>query len=111
MKKIVLLVSPLLLLVGCQENGSAVREGVREGVEAPSRYVGANIRAQQQAQVTAALNSVNGAVRMFHTTEGRYPQSLNELVQRNYLATLPDLPRGVSYAYDARTGQVSVSGY
>jgi hypothetical protein len=111
MKKISLFFLPLLLLVGCQDNGGAAREGAREAVDAPSRYLGANVRAQQQAQVTTAVNSVTGAVRMFQTQEGRYPQNLNELVQKNYLSAIPALPQGASFRYNAQTGEVAVDGY
>jgi hypothetical protein len=110
---------PLLALAvvffsGCGENAPTaqeVREGAREGVEAPTRYVGANIRAQQQAQVTSATTTVNSAIRMFQAAEGRNPRDLNELIQAGYLGTLPELPRGASFHYTAQTGAVTVVGY
>jgi hypothetical protein len=112
MKPISLLLLSCLLLVGCQENGGTrgqeAREGMRDAVNAPADYVTANVRAQQQAQTTTALNSVNGAIRMFQVSEGRNPSNLNELVQQNYLPALPELPRGAVYRYDPQTGQASV---
>lgn len=110
MKKIAFFCLPLFLLVGCEENGSA-REGAREAAEAPSRYLGANVRAKQQAEVTAAVSSVENAVRMFQVSEERYPRSLDELVQENYLPAMPSLPEGVSLDYNPQTGEVAVEGY
>lgn len=115
MKKTCLFFLPLVILAGCEENGGAssqeIREGARDAVNAPADYVGANVRAKQQAEVTTAMSSVNNAVRMFEAAEGRKPNSLNELVEERYLPGLPTLPKGASFNYDAQTGQVAVEGY
>jgi len=115
MKKWSLFFLPLLILTGCQENGGTnaqqLREGAREAIDAPADYLGANVRAQHQAQVTSAKTSVEGAVRMFQASEGRYPRNLDELVTEKYLSAIPQLPRGASFNYNAQTGQVTVAGY
>lgn len=113
-RKFCLFFLPLLATLGCQEKGDTsreeAREGVRDAINAPADYVGANIRAGQQAQVTTATTSVNSAIRMFQAQEGRNPRSLNELVEEGYLPAIPDLPRGASFEYDAETGEATVSG-
>lgn len=106
MKKLSLLILPLIAFTGCDENGAA-----REAVDAPSDYVGANVRAQQQAQVTSATSTVNSAIRMFAATEGRNPRDLNELRDEGYLERLPDLPRDASFDYNPQTGELGVTGY
>lgn len=115
MKKFSLLFLPLVFLVGCERTGGTsaqeIKEGAREAVNAPADYVGANVRAKHQAEVTTATSSVNNAVRMFQVAEGRFPNSLNELVQEDYLPAMPTLPRGASFNYDAQTGAVTVEGY
>lgn len=113
MKKFSLLLLPLIALLGCQENnnGGGAREAAGEAINAPSDYVGANVRAQQQAQVTSATTTVNNAIRMFNAAEGRNPNSLNELTETGYLTSLPQLPRGASYNYNPQTGQLTIDGY
>lgn len=117
MKKIGLFFFPLFIFAGCQQQGGdtsdtngTAGEAAREAVEAPSRYLGANVKAKQQAEVTTALGSVRNAVRMFQATEGRFPRSLNELVEEDFLPALPSLPSGSSYSYNSQTGEVTVTG-
>lgn len=113
MKKLYLFLLPALCLIstGCEKAKENLEQGASEAVNAPTDYLRANVRAKQQAEVTTALSSVNNAVRMFQASEGRAPKSLNELISEGYMPALPALPSGVSYKYDARTGQVSVDGY
>lgn len=77
-------------------------------VNAPSSYAGALGRAQTLAAKTADLSSVTEAIRMFHVEKGRFPKTLNELVQDKYLPRLPAAPAGTKYSYDPNTGQVKV---
>lgn len=112
MKKSLLLLLPLFLFAACEQaTREEVKEGAREAVNAPSDYVGANVRAKKQAEVTTATSSVNNAIRMFQASEGRLPKSLDELVAEDYLPALPSLPTGASFKYNAQTGQVTVDGY
>lgn len=105
---------PFLVLAACQDNGNTsreeVREGAREAVDAPANYLSANLRAQQQAQATTAVATVNNAIRLFQASEGRNPHSLEELQETGYLPAVPDLPRDASFRYDAQTGEVSIEG-
>jgi hypothetical protein len=115
MKKLSLILLPLVLTVGCQESGSngggGAREAAGEAVNAPTRYIDANVRARHQAQVTTATSSINSAIRMFVVAEGRNPSSLAELLESGYMSQLPELPSGASYSYSAQTGQVTILGY
>lgn len=115
MKKLSLILLPLILTVGCQESGSngggGAREAAGEAVNAPTRYIDANVRAPHQAQVTTATSSINSAIRMFVVAEGRNPSSLAELLESGYMSQLPELPSGASYSYSAQTGQVTILGY
>ena len=103
-----------LLVAGCQEGGTTakeVREGASEAVNAPADYVGANVRAKQQASATTAKMSVDNAIRMFQAAEGRNPASLNELISEGYLPAMPELPKGASFSYDPQTGAATLQGY
>lgn len=115
MKKLSLILLPLILTIGCQESGSngggGAQEAAEEAVSAPGRYIDANMRARHQAQVTSATSSINSAIRMFSVAEGRNPASLNELMETGYMSQMPDLPSGASYSYNPQSGQVTILGY
>jgi hypothetical protein len=100
-----------LLLAGCGDNssqGSGAETNSAGGnpLTAPVDYLGAMGRAQQTADKTADLTSVNQAIQMFQVEHGRYPKDLDELVQLKFLRTMPEPPYGMTYIYDAKTGRV-----
>lgn len=45
---------------------------------------------------------------MFHVDKGRFPNSLDELVQDNYIKRVPDAPYGMKIDYNADSGEVKV---
>lgn len=76
---------------------------------APADYVGAVAASKRTAVRVVDLASVQQAIQMFAASEGRYPANLNELVTEKYLPRLPELPTGLAYQYDAKTGQVQAA--
>jgi len=62
----------------------------------------------KQAGQQVGLSQVRQAVNSFQAMEGRYPYTLDELVQYGYLYQVPQLPPGRQYAYDNVTGDVQV---
>jgi len=73
---------------------------------APADYAGAVGRALQVSKKVAGLTQVQTAVRQFQAGEGRLPASLNEVIQKGYLAGIPKLPPNMRLEYDPRTGAV-----
>ncbi len=73
---------------------------------APVDYVGAVGRAAQVSKKVISTVEIQSAIRQFQAMEGRNPASLQELVQKGYLARLPSVPPGYRLQYDPRTGQV-----
>jgi hypothetical protein len=45
---------------------------------------------------------------MFNVDEGRYPKSLQELVDKKYIGQIPPAPYGKKLDYDPATGVVKV---
>ena len=74
---------------------------------APADYLGAAAAAKKSAVRVVDLAAVQKAIQMFNVSEGRNPRELNELVTEGYLPRLPELPTGMSYQYNAQSGQVS----
>lgn len=107
MKKIIWILPLIFAVAACEP----VKKGASEAVNAPTDYIGANVRAKQQAEVTTAVSTVNNAIRMFQAGEGRLPKNIGELVTEGYLPAVPSLPKGASFSYNPQTGQLGVDGY
>lgn len=55
------------------------------------------------------LAQLQRAVEMFSAVEGRYPHTLEELIEKRILPALPAAPEGKQLAYDPQTGRVSLT--
>jgi hypothetical protein len=75
-------------------------------ITAPVDYLGAVGQAQKQAAKVVDLVQVQQAVRQFQAAEARLPKDLEELIKEGYLPALPELPAGLKFEYNARTGEV-----
>ena len=65
-------------------------------------------RSQAKAINTVDLASLDKAIQMFNVNEGRFPKSLDELVQSKLISKIPDAPVGKKIEYDPTTGKVSI---
>src|SRR5258705_2597680 len=63
-------------------------------------YFGAMTRAKKAADRTVGAAGVNQAIQMFQAEQGRNPTSLNELVTKKYLPSIPAPPTGMKYDYN-----------
>jgi len=104
--------SLLLILValaaGCdQGNTQAARYSTSAQDGAPVDPSPVTRKLEEDAIRRTAILTVNEAVKGFRVIEKRYPSSLDEVVHKGFLRSLPVLPEGNSYQYDAETGQVT----
>lgn len=114
--KTITLVSSLAvgLCAGCGQaskpaSGGATNQAAEPSpLTAPVDYLGAVGKAKQTAIKTVDVASINQAIQMFHVEHGRFPKSLDELVEEKYLPRIPDAPYGMKIEYDAQTGKVRV---
>jgi len=102
-----------LLFVGCSKRDSTSQSTNASSssgnpVTAPVDYLGAVAKAKKAAEKSIDTSSLNQAVQLFQAQEGRLPKTLNELVTKQYLRSLPPPPNGMKYDYDPQTGQVRV---
>lgn len=102
-------VAGCLLLAGCGDGGGG-SSGASSGnpVTAPVDYLGAVGQAQQKAVKTVDLSALNQAIKMFQVEEERLPKDLNELVEKKYLARIPEAPYGKKIVYEPGSGLVKV---
>ena len=116
MKKYILLI-PLLLFVfvSCGKK----EESGGSGFKIPDK-VGKSMKntfRKVKSAGSGALNKTKAAggntmylknkVNTFQRQEGRYPSSLQELVQKRYINEIPPAPKGMRFVYDSRTGKVT----
>ena len=114
MKRIVLVTTIACAgLVGCSQTSDSGTSGTNQSssgnpLTAPVDYLGAVSKAHHSAKTKTAVFSIDSAVKMFQSEEGRNPKSLDEIVGGDYLPKLPDLPPNLKFEYNPTTGKVSV---
>ena len=103
----------ILLATGCAKEADSPTDSSTNAngtagnpLTAPADYLGAVHKAKQVSEKTVDMASLNNALQLFHAGEGRFPQSLNELVTEGYMGRLPDAPQGMIFTYNPATGQV-----
>jgi hypothetical protein len=57
----------------------------------------------------ADLKMIRTAIDVFLVEEGRYPSTLEDLVQRRLLDSIPPPPPGMAYRYDPNSGKVNLT--
>ena len=112
--KTVALAFPLvtILLVSCNDASSPPRNGPASESSsvagASADYLKSTAAAHQKAVKTIDLTAINKAIEAFYVQEGRFPKTLQELVDKDLMRTLPSLPPGIEYSYDTNTGLVTL---
>lgn len=103
----------LIVATGCNQSdnssqtaGSPNRSMTNDG--AFGQYMGNLAQAKQTAGKTVDVASLNEEIRLFQVDKGRFPNSLDELVQDNYIKRVPDAPYGMKIDYNTETGEVKV---
>jgi hypothetical protein len=107
----------VLLLNGCGNSQNSPPPATPPGTNAPKQqaapaegggYLGGLASGQAKAVATVDVASLTQAVSMFNVDEGRYPKSLQELVDKKYIGQIPPAPYGKKLDYDPATGVVKV---
>jgi hypothetical protein len=99
-----------LLFIGCSKSeksdstASTNTSASGNPVTAPVDYLGAVAKAKKAADKTISTAGLNQAIQSFQAQEGRLPASLNELVTKKYLPSIPPPPAGMKYDYNPQTG-------
>src|SRR5437764_14294828 len=106
----VLLLVGVLLLAGCSKKQTAApapdQSASGNPLTAPVDYLGAVDKAKKHSEKVVDIASVNQAVQLFYAQEDRFPQDLNELVSKHYIAGIPEAPAASQWAYNRQTGQI-----
>ncbi|MBL6764628.1 MAG: hypothetical protein ISQ14_06710 [Verrucomicrobiae bacterium] len=76
-------------------------------VNAPTDYLGAVAKGKKKSESTLGALQVAPVIQQFEAAEGRFPKSLQEMVDKGYLSALPEAPQGMKASYDPQTGAFS----
>ena len=89
----------ITLQVGCGENKPR---------NVGNEYLSTTLRTISHAESVAGSAAVSSAIQLFRVQNGRYPQSLQELQDKNFLRQIPPPPAGKKWTYDSQAGEVSL---
>lgn len=104
---LIMMAGLLFCACGKRQSSSSATNASSSGnpITAPVDYLGAAAKAKRAAEKTVDTVSINQALSLFHVQEGRFPKTLNELVSKRYLSSVPAPPSGMKYDYNPQTGQ------
>ncbi len=75
---------------------------------APVTYIETVIHTGETTKGKLELITFQKAIEAFQLEEGRNPASMDELVQKLYIKTIPQPPAGQTFSYDAEKGVVKL---
>jgi len=106
-----------VLVAGCGDSSSSKSPAATNApakydtgnpVTAVPDYAGAVVQAQKSMIKTIDTSALTQAIQQFNIAEERFPTNLNELVEKKYIAKIPDAPYGYKIVYTATDGSVKV---
>ncbi len=95
-----------LLAVSCNRKKKP-EEGLTP-MNAVEKYGGVMSKTLKKSKAMDDVLYMKNKINTFQIQEGRYPNSLNELVEKGYLDNLPEPPKGMAFHYEPSTGKVDV---
>lgn len=104
------------MLLACGDKSDSAKPGALltnngsgNPITAPVDYLGAVNQGRRKAVSQINLNHINQTLQQFALIEGHPAESLQELIKKGYLQSLPVLPKGMELVYDVKLGQVAVT--
>jgi len=97
----------LFMFSGCNKKKKE-EENKLTPLNAPARYGETMGKAMKKAKIMDVVLPLKNSIDAFYIEEGRYPESLQELVDKGYIKEIPKPPEGMNYYYDPKTGKIEV---
>ncbi|MFA5645845.1 MAG: hypothetical protein WDA18_05765 [Candidatus Ratteibacteria bacterium] len=92
-------------MVGC---GKKPSDQELNPLNAAEKYGKVMSKTLKKAQSTDNVLYIKNKINTFHVQEGRYPHSLEELVEKGDMDAIPTPPKGMKYVYNPSTGSLTV---
>lgn len=105
MKKIKLLMICAAALSAASCGGSG-GDGAAEKPGAYGRMLTGTIK---KAQGMEDILNIKHHINLFYSEAGRFPHTLDELVEAGYIDELPAPPRGMEFRYNPDTGEIDLA--
>ena len=109
MKNVVLVLMVIFLAIGlttCGKKPVPVSEEGLSPANAIQKYGGVMGKTYKRAKSFDALLSLKHDITSFQTEQGRWPSSLQELVEKGYAKKLPEPPEGMKFSYNPQNGSI-----
>ncbi len=103
MKKTLFLILLLVFTFSCNKKKEELTP-----LNAPMKYGETMGKAIKKAKAMDEILYLKNKINTFQIQEGRYPNSLEELVEKGYIEKLPEPPEGMKFYYNPKTGNVEV---
>ncbi|MCM8809830.1 MAG: hypothetical protein NC917_00925 [Candidatus Omnitrophica bacterium] len=108
MKKLIFLsgIVFLFFIIGCGKK----KEQELTPLNAPMEYGKIIERTMKKAKAMDSIIYLRNKINTFQLQEGRYPKSLDELIEKGYInkEEMPKPPEGMQFVYDPKTGKLEV---
>ncbi len=110
MRRILILVTVLAITLplSCGKKEEPKEEAEPEEKGIVEEYFDTVVRAPARTQIKMGLITINKAIEAFVVMEGRYPESLDELIEKDYITKLPELPPRKRFLYDPKSHEVTI---
>ncbi|MCX7705352.1 MAG: hypothetical protein N2115_03735 [bacterium] len=109
MKKIIsgIVVVLLLLSFSCGKK-SEKQQAPQTSGNPIEQYGGVMSKTLQRAKGMDSVLPIKQLIDSFYVEQGRYPSTLQELVEKNYIKEIPAPPKGLRYKYDPSSGKIAL---
>ncbi len=101
----------LLIVVGmsaCSGEPKSEKKGSTLKDANPANYVRGVVDAGQNAKGTLGKIAIDKAIQLHRAETGKNPTSLQQLVKKGKLASVPSAPNGKKWKYNAKNGTVKL---
>ena len=109
MKKVLLGVMIIFLAIGlaaCGKKSAPSSEENLNPANAIEKYGGVMGKTYKRAKSFDALLTLKHDITSFQVEQGRWPASLQELVEKEYTKELPKPPEGMKFSYNPTNGSI-----
>ncbi|MCM8772811.1 MAG: hypothetical protein NC926_01225 [Candidatus Omnitrophica bacterium] len=103
-KNLILFFLLILIFVSCKKE----KKEDLTPLNAPLKYGATIEKTMKKAKAMEDILYLKNKINTFQIQEGRYPESLDELVEKKYIEKIPNPPKGMKFVYDPKTGKVDV---
>ncbi len=104
-KKILIILSIVFLSLcisgGCGKKGGEIEEKAKETGSKVLQKIKAGVHQDQVMYLKNKLNT-------YKRQNGKYPDSLQKLVEEGFIDKIPEPPAGMQYDYDPTTGRLTL---